>query len=75
MELTDSALLEMQLGTGNVVALGQISDDLLADPASVEDLVLGLAEAPFHVWNAASVSGLAAEIVRVLDIDLVVCSS
>lgn len=72
VKLANGALLEVQLGTSDVVALGQIGDDLLADPATIVDVGLALAEAPFQALDAATVGGLATEIVGVLEVNGVV---
>lgn len=72
VQLAQSTLLEMQLGAGNVVALGQIGDDLLADPTTIVDVGLALAEAPLQALDAATVGGLAAKVVGVLEVECVV---
>ena len=56
----------MLLGGSNIMTLGQVLDDLLADPASVEDPRLGVGETPFEVGNNSGISILTAQIVRVL---------
>ena len=72
VQLAQSTLLEMQLGAGDVVALGQIGDDLLADPTTIVDVGLALAEAPLQALDVATVGGLAAKVVGVLEVECVV---
>lgn len=55
MELTRSSLLEVLLGACNVVTSRQVGNDLFANPAAVEDLGLGVREAPLEVRNGASI--------------------
>jgi hypothetical protein len=75
MKLPQRPFLQMLLGSSDVMALGKIGDDLLAHPASIEDSCLGIGETPLHVWDKAVVRGLLAEVVRVLEVQLLVCSS
>lgn len=72
VQFAQGALLEVQLGTGNVVALGQIGDDLLANPSTVVDVGLALAEAPFQALNATTIGGLATQVIRVLQVKCMV---
>jgi hypothetical protein len=73
MKLPQRRFLQMLLGSGHVMALGKISDNLLAHPASIEDSCLGIGETPLQVWDKAVVRGLLAEVVRVLEVQLLVC--
>lgn len=66
VKLAYGTLLKVQLGGGDVMALGQIGNDLLADPTSIVDVGLALAEAPLQALDTASVGRLAAKVVRVL---------
>lgn len=72
MSLPDGPLLEVLLGGSDVVALRQVLHDLLADPAAVEDAHLGVGEAPLQVGHDAVVRWLLAEIVGVLQVELLV---
>lgn len=72
VKLAEGALPEMKLGSSNVVALGQISDDLLADPTTIVDVGLALTEAPLQALDAATVGGLTAKVVGVLEVNCVV---
>jgi hypothetical protein len=47
VKLTDSALLQVLLGTRDVAALRQILDDLLANPTAGEEPCFGVGETPF----------------------------
>ncbi len=73
MQLPKCAFLQVLLGRGDVVALRQIRDYLLPDPTTVEDACLGVAEAPLQIGHDAVVSGLLAQVVRVLDVQSMVC--
>jgi hypothetical protein len=46
VQLTDSTFLQVLLGTGDITALRQILDDLLADPAAWKEPCLGVGETP-----------------------------
>ena len=72
VELADGTLLQMLLGGRDVVAGGEIGDDLLPDPAAVEQPGLGVGEAPLQVGNDAVVGALRPEVVGVLQVDLLV---
>lgn len=75
VQLTDSSLYQMLLGTGNVVTLWKIGRDLLPRPASRIEISLGIRETPFQIRNISIVCRLAAQVIRVLYIDSMVCSS
>ena len=49
VQLANAAFGQVLLGTGDVVAGGQIGDDLLSDPATGQLAGLGVGEAPFEV--------------------------
>lgn len=65
----------MLLGAGDVVGRGEISDDLLANPATLQNPSLGVGEGPLEVGHHATICRLLAEIVRVLEINLMVCAA
>jgi hypothetical protein len=65
----------MLLGSSNICAAWNISDNLLASPTAIKDLCLGIAEAPFQVNNGTSICAFSTEIVRVLEVDLTVGST
>lgn len=75
MELPYCALGEMLLRGRDVVALGQVLDDLLAEPSSLEEPRFGVGEPPLQVWDNSGICRLLAQVVRVSNIDLPVCSS
>jgi hypothetical protein len=75
MKFSHRSLLQMLLRTGNICTGWDISDDLLARPTAIKDPGLGIAKAPFKVWNGSSICTLSAEIVGVLEVDLVVGSA
>lgn len=66
VQLAQGSLPEVQLGSGDIVALRQISDDLLADPATVVDVGLALAKAPLQALDTSTVGRLAAKVIWVL---------
>jgi hypothetical protein len=72
MELTERALLQVLLSRGDIRAGRNIGHDLLTTPATVEDLGLGVREAPFQVHDQTGISRLFTQVVRVLEIELVV---
>lgn len=65
----DCAFPEVLLCGRDVVALRQVLDDLLADPAAIEDARLGVGEAPLQVRHEAAVGRLLREVVGVLEVD------
>jgi len=75
MKFSHSTFLQMLLRTSNITTGWDISDDLLARPTTIKDPGLGIAEAPFEVWNGSSICALSAEIVGVLEIYLVIRSA
>lgn len=53
----------------------EISDDLFTNPSTRKNSGLGIAEAPFQVWNDSVISALSSEIVWVGEVDLFVGSA
>ncbi len=72
VKLPECALDQVLLGGGDGVAVRVVRDDLLPDPASGQDAGVGVGEAPLHVGDDAVVSRLRAEVVRVLEIELLI---
>lgn len=72
MEFTNSALDQVLLGTRDVVARGEILNDLLTDPTALQETSLGIGEAPLEVGNNTVVGRLTAEVIGVLEIKLLV---
>lgn len=56
VKFAGGTFLQVLLGAGDVVARGQIRDDLLSDPTSREQTCLGVGEAPLQVRHHAVVS-------------------
>ena len=54
------------------MTLRQVLDDLLADPASIQEPRLGVGEAPLQVGDDTIVSGLLTEVVWILKIQRLV---
>lgn len=75
VKLTNSTLAQMLLSSSNVMAGGEVRNDLLPDPTTVEDLCLGVRESPFQAGDAACVGALLAETVGRLAVSPVVCSA
>lgn len=65
VQLTGGALGQVLLGARNVVALGQVLDDLFADPAAIEDARLRVGEAPLQIRYEPAVGRLTSEVVGV----------
>lgn len=72
VQFTDSTLLQVLLGTGNIMTLGEILNDLLARPATREQSGLRLREAPLDIGHEAVVSARGAQLIRDLEVDLLV---
>ena len=75
MKLAYCALGEMLLRGRDVVALRQVLNDLLAEPSSLEEPRFGVGEPPLQIGDNSSICRLLAEVVRVGNVDLPVCSS
>jgi hypothetical protein len=72
MEFPDSTLRQVLLGSRDVMALREVGDDLLADPSPLENSGLGIGKTPFQIRDHSVVGGLLAQIVWVLEVDLLV---
>jgi hypothetical protein len=72
VKLPDGALAQVLLGSSDVVALRQVLNNLLPNPSAIEEASLGVRKAPFEVRYDAVVRGLAAKVVRVLQVQLLV---
>lgn len=75
VKLSGGTLLEMLLGGGNIMTLGKVLNDLLPNPSTVKEASLGVGEAPFQVGHNTVVSGLLPEVVGVLQVQLMVCTT
>lgn len=73
MQLADSALLQMLLGTCNIMALGQVLNDLLPRPAAWEQPGLRLGKAPLDIGHKAIIGTGGSELVWILNIEGFVC--
>jgi hypothetical protein len=62
MKLTRSAFLQMLLSSRNIMALGQILQDLFADPSAVENLGFGVGKPPFQIGYGSSIGALFSKI-------------
>jgi hypothetical protein len=60
VHFAEAVLGQVLLGAGDVVAGGQVGDDLLAHPAARELTGFGVGEAPFEVRDGAGVGGFLA---------------
>jgi hypothetical protein len=72
VEFTNGTLDQMLLGTRDVMARGKILDDLLTNPTTLQKTSLGIGEAPFEVGNNTVIRRLTTEVIRVLEIKLLV---
>jgi len=75
VKFSQGTLLKMLLSGCNIGACRNISDNLLTNPTARKEPGLGLTEAPFEVGHRASICTLSTEVVRVLQINLDVCST
>lgn len=75
VKLTDSTLAQVLLSSSDVMAGGKVRNDLLSNPAAVEDARLGVRESPFQAGDATSIGALLAETVGGLTVSPVVCST
>lgn len=75
VKLADATFVEVLLRGRDVVTLRQVLDHLLAEPTAVEQSDFGVRKAPLEVRDDAIVSGLAAEIILVVNIDLLVSTA
>lgn len=66
VEFANGTLPKMLLGAGNIMAGGQILDNLLTHPAALEQPRLGVRKAPLQVGYYSVVGRLLAKIVGVL---------
>lgn len=62
----------MKLSTSNILTRGEISDNLLSNPTTFQDTRSRVGEAPFEVWDNAVVCGLLAQIIGILQVQLMV---
>lgn len=65
VQLSDGTLLEVLLGAGDVLAGGEVGDDLLAHPAAIEQTGVGVGEGPLQIHDDTRVGGFLAEVGRV----------
>lgn len=65
----------MLLRTSNIMRLREILNDLLSGPAAMEQSSLRLRETPFHIWDKTIVGTRSSELVRILEINGLVCST
>lgn len=72
MKLSDCALLQMLLRSSDICTDGQVGDNLLTNPSAFEKTSLGIRKAPLKVRDDAVIRGLSTQIVRVLQIELLV---
>jgi hypothetical protein len=75
VKLANRALSQVLLRGRDVLAAGQVGDDLLAHPATLQEPRPRVGEAPFEVRYHTRVSALLAEVVGVLEVDLMVCAT
>jgi hypothetical protein len=75
MKFSGCTLLQVLLSTRDVRASRKICYNLLADPSPIQDSCLGVREAPFQVGHHTSIRALSAQIIGVLEIDLMICAS
>lgn len=69
MQLSNSTLLQVLLGSRNIMTSRKIRSDLFPGPATREDIGLGVGESPFQVLNVTTVSILLAQIIWILQVN------
>jgi hypothetical protein len=62
VQFTNSALLQMLLSSGDVVADRQVVVDLFADPSTWIDSGFGITKAPLEIGYSAGVGALLAQV-------------
>jgi hypothetical protein len=72
VKFSDGSFFQVLLRTGNIVTLRQVLNNLLSDPTALENSRLGVGEAPFQVGDNAIVGRLLPEVVRILQVKLMV---
>ena len=70
VQLANTAFAQVLLRTSNIVAGRHILNDLLTNPAAVQEARLGIGEAPLEVRYDTVVSRLLPEVARVLQVNL-----
>lgn len=75
MQLADSALLQMLLGTCNVMTLGQVLNNLFPRPAAWEQPSLRLRKTPLVIGHKAIIGTGSPELVWVLKVEGFICST
>ena len=75
MQLPNRTLLQMLLGSCDVVTSREVIVDLFADPSTRIDSRFGVTETPLQVWDGAGVGALFAQVGWVGDVDLAVGST
>ena len=75
MKLANSSLFQMLLSSCDIVTCWEVGHNLFSSPTSIEDLRLGITEAPFEVGNKSAVGALSPEIIGILGVELMIGSS
>ena len=69
MELSSATLLQVLLGTGDVMTCWEIRGNLLSCPTSGEDVGLGVGESPFQIGDISIVSLLLTQVIWILQVN------
>lgn len=75
MQLSKGTLLQVLLGSRNIMAGRKIRSDLFSGPTTREDIGLGIRESPFQVLNVTIVSVLLAQVIWILQVNGLVCAT
>jgi len=70
VQLADATLRQMLLGTGDIIAGGEISDDLFSDPAARQLTCFRVGEAPLEILYCAGVGGLLSKVGWIVNVDV-----
>jgi hypothetical protein len=75
VQLTDGTLLQVLLGSSNVVTLRQVGRYLLTNPTAIVDAHLRIRKAPFEVRHVAAIGRLLAQVTGVLAVYGIISAS
>lgn len=75
MQLSKGTLLQVLLGARDIMTLREIRSDLFPYPATIEYVRLGIRESPFQVRDVTVVPILLAQVIRVLQVNGLVCAT
>ena len=75
MQLSEGALGEVLLGSGYVCAGGQVGDNLLSNPPTLEETRMRVRETPFEVDHGSGIRRLRSQVIGICVVQVMVRSS